>query len=35
MEHQAEEAWNSIKPGPSDWIRPQPKCVRQVDTYEF
>ena len=30
-----EEAWNSIKPGPDEWIRPQPKCIRWADTYEF
>lgn len=28
-------AWNSVKSDPNEWIKPQPKCIRRVDTYEF
>ncbi|KAF8838437.1 hypothetical protein BDN67DRAFT_907364 [Paxillus ammoniavirescens] len=29
------EGWSEMKPGPDDWIRPQPKCIRRVQPYEF
>ncbi|KIK89942.1 hypothetical protein PAXRUDRAFT_152067 [Paxillus rubicundulus Ve08.2h10] len=29
------EGWSDMKPGPDDWIRPQPKCIRRVQPYEF
>jgi hypothetical protein len=33
MDSLAEEMWGIIKPepGPDEWIRPQPKCVRRID----
>ena len=30
----AEDIRNILKPGPDDWIRPQPKCVRLVGPYD-
>ena len=35
LESFAKEMSNIIKPEPDEWIRPQPKCIRQVDPYEF
>ena len=32
-ERLAEEVWNIVRPGPDDWIRPQPRCVRRVYPY--
>ena len=31
----AEEMGNILKPEPEEWIRPQPKCIRRVDPYDF
>ena len=31
----AEEMWSIIKSEPDAWMRPQPKCVRRVDPYDF
>ncbi|KAH0832968.1 hypothetical protein J3R83DRAFT_11946 [Lanmaoa asiatica] len=33
MESFAEEVGKAIQPGPDEWIRPQPKCVRRFDPY--
>ncbi|KIJ12851.1 hypothetical protein PAXINDRAFT_171017 [Paxillus involutus ATCC 200175] len=29
------EGRSDMMPGPDDWIRPQPKCIRRVEPYEF
>lgn len=26
---------NAIEPGPDDWVRPQPRCIRRVEPYQF
>ena len=31
----AEELERVVKPGPDDWIRPQPRCIRRVDPYDL
>ncbi|KIJ12849.1 hypothetical protein PAXINDRAFT_101059 [Paxillus involutus ATCC 200175] len=27
--------WSDMMPGPDAWIRPQPRCIRRVEPYEF
>ncbi|KAF9223839.1 hypothetical protein BS17DRAFT_121483 [Gyrodon lividus] len=29
------EGWSDVAPGPDDWIKPQPKCIRRLQPYEF
>ncbi|KAF8837256.1 hypothetical protein BDN67DRAFT_983357 [Paxillus ammoniavirescens] len=30
-----EGGWSDMEPGPDDWIRPQPRCIRRVEPYDF
>ncbi|KAF8126987.1 hypothetical protein EV363DRAFT_1173187 [Boletus edulis] len=34
-ERLAEEMQHIFKPGPNDWIRPQPRCIRRIDPYDL
>ena len=34
-ERLAEEVGHVIKPGPDDWIRPRPRCIRRIGPYDL
>ena len=35
MKNFAKEMSNMIEPELDDWVRPQPRCIRRVEPYEF
>ena len=35
IESLSEEVEDIIKPQPDEWIRPQPRCVRRIEPYDF